>query len=59
MAKVEAVSVANSMSEEVVEAAWDRFNIDSAWGWLVDDPQLRDEGVGEGMDVKVGGDTEG
>ena len=39
--KVEGVSVANCMLEKVVEAAWDRYKINSAWEWLVDDPELR------------------
>ena len=24
-----------------METAWERFKIESAWGWLVDDPELR------------------
>ena len=31
VAKVEAVSVSNSMLEKVEAASWDRFKVDSAW----------------------------
>ena len=38
--KVEAVSVAKSVVEYVVETARERIKIESAWKWLVDAPEL-------------------